>query len=586
MNKHKKELRKKLLAAYREDNFLRATYDISLAENENQKELFEVLVALHNDGEVDLVLQFNLLRNENDPAPDFFITRRLFEKVLPQLNAEVQSVLECILHLVNEAGQDMAANMTFNSLIDFCVAEPFRIEKVFELILESPNKWANFVSPIIVAGTRVDMERFFQEAVQLIAHKNIDIRKRAIFSIGRIQFDKKDELKPMALDILEERVALESDDHLLANIINSTCRVCNEDTSLGAKGSEILKSALKKDGEDSGFALAEAFGLSVNTLPEPIVNTMMDYLVSPVQLSKQSIDLVDLGISRLLQQEDKERGIKFLEEFLLAHSHYVSLDHLDSVISCMLKNQKLLLNKLMTRWFLVGNRTLCDGIRIILNKVHGEEVLLEVEPEEVSNPTHDHLIFLARKVIGFLLFKPTTATNILISLMRMTNESSTIAALNSLLFDPLLLNYPYRVEVLLKSKLPNESETVKEALQETLDASERYFTNLKSVGTIPEMQPSQAQREAYARHWGKLLSDSFKEAMKGSIVNQLFAQSTILHGKKSIEYVRQASGESQRMEIPLNSHGTEIDVPRLESIDPVGLDYMLRVFRAEQMVKP
>jgi len=33
------------------------------------------------------------------------------------------------------------------------------------------------------------------------------------------------------------------------------------------------------------------------------------------------------------------------------------------------------------------------------------------------------------------------------------------------------------------------------------------------------------------------------------------------------------------METALGTHGTEIEFPRMQYIDPFGLDYMLRVFR-------
>ena len=39
----------------------------------------------------------------------------------------------------------------------------------------------------------------------------------------------------------------------------------------------------------------------------------------------------------------------------------------------------------------------------------------------------------------------------------------------------------------------------------------------------------------------------------------------------------------QRMEMDLESHGTEIEYPRMALIDPGGLDDTLRVFRFERL---
>jgi hypothetical protein len=35
----------------------------------------------------------------------------------------------------------------------------------------------------------------------------------------------------------------------------------------------------------------------------------------------------------------------------------------------------------------------------------------------------------------------------------------------------------------------------------------------------------------------------------------------------------------------MTSHGAQVEVPRQDHIDPFGLDYMLRVFRAERWAK-
>ena len=79
------------------------------------------------------------------------------------------------------------------------------------------------------------------------------------------------------------------------------------------------------------------------------------------------------------------------------------------------------------------------------------------------------------------------------------------------------------------------------------------------------------------------MSESFKEAEKKSVILSLVSKSVLLYGRKSINYVYGSDGKSNRMEIPLHSHGTEMEIPQLENIDPFGLEYMIRIFRAEQI---
>ncbi|WON83582.1 hypothetical protein [Chromobacterium haemolyticum] len=74
-----------------------------------------------------------------------------------------------------------------------------------------------------------------------------------------------------------------------------------------------------------------------------------------------------------------------------------------------------------------------------------------------------------------------------------------------------------------------------------------------------------------------------KAAEKKSIFLNLFSRSTLLYGNKSIDYIHAGVNEPpHRMETPLISHGVSMELPRMDDIDPYGLNYMLRVFRLER----
>ncbi|HKZ42046.1 MAG TPA: hypothetical protein VJ044_13870, partial [Candidatus Hodarchaeales archaeon] len=565
------ELREKLLEAYRADNFLQTALESTFGVEESRDNVTETLVVLHNEGAVDLIEQFTGLCNKPNSGSDFFLTRHLLEKSLPLLNAPIQQVMACVAHLAKEAGQDMMANSIFTSFIDFCVADPSRPDEALRLIKESPNQWMDYVCPTIIAGTRADMGRFFEEAMLLTDHEDIEIRKRAIFSLGRIQYPAQSELPKRALDCLERLVLQETDDQLLGNALKSICSICITDGFLVDKGEKIMDSALSKGGDYALYAVSESFGSDIDKLPELLLDMIIRYLPRLNTKNKGTVDKIDYGVLRLLKRDDPSQGIEFLENLLLTHAQDLSLESLDSVVHGMQSPGQKLLNKLLTRWFLKGDRVLCDGIRIIVDAVHGEEMHLEVDPAEIPTLDFIHLIFLAHKAIGYLFLKPITSASIVISLMRQTNAADAVQELGSFLFDPLLLNFSGALHDYLVSRVANESGQTKDAIQAALDNFKAYLKDLKSVGNIPEMHPSQDQREAQARHFHQTVSKSFKEAMKGSVFNLLCSQSVILYGRKSINYIQGPSGQSKRMEIPMSSHGTQIEVPRQDHIDPYGL---------------
>lgn len=89
-----------LVAAYQEGKFLQVVYDKLLSARGDSGDLAAELVSLHNDGQIDVIAGFRALQNKPGSGLDFFLTRHIFEKALPHLNAPIQPVMDCVLHLV------------------------------------------------------------------------------------------------------------------------------------------------------------------------------------------------------------------------------------------------------------------------------------------------------------------------------------------------------------------------------------------------------------------------------------------------------------------------------------------------------
>ena len=578
------ELREKLLEAYRTGNFLQSAVESTFGAEDNSSNVAETLVSLHNEGHIDLIEQFKSLRNSKDSGLDFFLARDLLERSLPHIKASIQHVMECVAHIAKEAGQDMAANSIFTPFSEFCIADPIRLEQGLDLIKETTAQFMDFITSIIVAGTRIEKDRYFHEAIALTSHADIEIRKRAIFSLGRIQYTGHQELFEKALERLKRVVDEEADDNLLANAINAICNMSMADQSLINEWETVLDRALVKGGDDCLYAASEAFGFHIAKVPAHILNVLIRHLASMNSMNAGTVKNIDYGVRKLLNRNDPTQGIEFLEALLLSHTEDFSLKSLNGVVHGIPKSDNKLLNKLLTRWFLKGDKVLCDGICTIVNAAHGQELHLEIDTEELPCSDLVHLLFLARKTIGYLFLKPITSASIIISLMRQASDANSVQGIGSLLFNPLLLNFSVSLHDFLSIRASNESGQTKDVIQSALNTFDAYLEDLKSVGDIPEMHPSQDQREAQSRHFNQMMSKSYKEAEKRSILNFLCTKTVILYGKTSINYIQDLSGQPQRMEMPMKSHEMKFEYPRQEHIDPFGLDYMLRIFRAERLV--
>ncbi len=92
------DLKDKLIQAYKDGNFFESIHEIYYQDRKGEKLLPNILTDLHNNGKLDLIELFKNFKNTPEKH-DFFSTRRTFEEVLPNLNAPVTEVANCVKHL-------------------------------------------------------------------------------------------------------------------------------------------------------------------------------------------------------------------------------------------------------------------------------------------------------------------------------------------------------------------------------------------------------------------------------------------------------------------------------------------------------
>ncbi len=577
------DLKSELLTAAQKDNFLQVVYKKSLGDNKNQNGLVTELVNLHNEKSIDIITGFKALQNQPNTNFNFFLMQDILEKSLPQLDEPTLPVMECVLHLFKEAGQDMAADKILTSFIEFCIADRSRPEETLTLIKNSTDQFADLLIPTIVAGSQLDFEYYLNEAIQLTKHENIEVRKKAIFSLGKIWYPEKSTFSEKALDCLESSVKKERDDILLASLIRSAFSLYKHSKSQIDRITDLISKALSQGEDHTLHATAYLIAANCNELPEPLLEIVLSHLLCVKPENKDTLRRIDYGLVKLFQQEDVNKAIQFLESLLLVNSNSLSLDIFQNFTREIYESKNNTLNRLLTRWFLKGNKVLCEGILAIVRHSSNGNRLLSIEKSELNPFDPIHIIFLAKKSIGYLFIYPVTAASIIVSLIKYTpkDKERLIMELRNLLFYPLLINYPGKVSGYLNEQRENESVQVKNAIQAVLEDLDNYRNDLQSTGEIPELHPSQTQRNTYQKHFSQLMSESAEKARKEPNLLSFISKSVLLYGRKSINYVYSSDGQVNRIETPLQGHSIEMELARFLKLDPFGLDYTLLTFKNE-----
>lgn len=559
---------------------MQAVYSSLSAQREERDGLTHELAAIHNEGLVDVVAAFDGLKS-NVGGPDFFLTRHVFEETLPQLNAPVEPVMRCVLRLCQEAGQDMAAGMIFNGYLEFCAKDVARSREALALIESDPDALADMLAATVAAGSQLDNRFFLTETLRLIRHPDTEFRRRAVFAMARIHWPEGASVPDTAITALEETVAEETDDRILASAIKSAFALFVQDKAFGVRTVTLIGAALTKGDEYTLHAASELLWLNTKDLPPTLLQLLLTHLKQVKPENGGTLNNIDLGIAHLLKRDDQEQGLQFLEELLATHGGRLKIKILDRA-AAQIRESAPLVSKVLTRWFQSGERALCEAVQEIAGTHHGNDLRIEIDASELKPADHVHILFIARKAIGYFFMKPVTAASVVISLMRHAPDDETLDALAELLFDPLLLNYPGSMRDYVEEQGGRESGKVKETIENALASIDQYLEVLHAVPELPALHAGQFQRETYRRYMSESMTKSMKAAEKKSVFFGLFARSTLLYGNKSINYIYAGDGESRRMETPLTSHGVSMEFPRMHNIDPYGLDYMLRVFRVER----
>jgi hypothetical protein len=575
------ELTQALLSAGSDGERLQLIANARTQEPDNDKQIPAALAALHNEGRIDLLKIFNGLSVKQASGHNFFETRSVFEEALPMLSAPIGEVMRCVLHLCQAAGQDLAAGTPMHAYIKYCSKDAGIAREALELIEANFEILGDILPATARAGSQFDPHYFLKALIRLLQDGDSEIRGRAAFAIGGLHLSNDLTGSDMALIALEELVATEGDDKVLASAIKASLELFLANAALEARCSSLIDRALSGGNEMCLHAASEVFWLRLGELPAQVIQHFLAHLKKVRAENKSTIHNIDRGVAHLLERLKSLEGLDLIEAILIANPEAIDPDQFDCVTAAIASDASLLC-KVATRWLLKGDPVLCRAVHHFVARLDGRPQIA-IDPSELVRREHRHILFIARKAIGYLFTTPITATSVLISLMQFAEKDETFQALGELLFDPLLLNYTGGTREFMQEVSVGEAGKAKETILGALASIDAYLNDLRDVPDLPALQPPESHREAYRRNFSASMFEAMKTAQKKSVFFNVISRSTLLYGNKSVNYIYRGEGDSRRAEIPMQSHGVTMELPRMDVLDPHGLDHRLRFFRVERL---
>lgn len=570
-------MRDKLLDACRSGTLMSAIEEAYQIDDIAQEDIARELAILHNDGAIDIVEEFLGLSND-EAGLTFFGLRSVFERALPGIVCDIMTVMRCVHHLVHEAGGDLLAGTTIDYFITFLMKDPSRPEQAIRNI-KGEQELHDLLPAILIAGSKFDIQKYLEVALEIMRSDDVVMRKQAVFALGKIEWSDENKPSEAVYVALEEIVDAKTNDDILAATAKTAANLIKHDSSQVDRLICIANTAIQKGGDLAIHIAASLLMLADKNMPEALIDKLLEQLNRVNPQHKGTIDQIDHALCQLIRSDKKEVAILTLESLITENA--LEPDTFDSVLHAI-QCDTALLNKITTRWLLNGYPSLCNAAEFVVGSGRGANVPAEIDPAEITMTNKREVIFLARKICGYFFMNPISVASMLLSLLQLAEDDQTRMKIGELILDPLLINYPGKARTFINERTASCSHEVRQVINKVDEELEKYFEALRSIDEIPELIPSEAQREAYQRHHSRKMEESFKEAEKKSVFLGLISKQTLLYGTSSVIYVHDGQGNRHRQEIPLKVHSVEIDVPRMMLLDPLGLEYQLAIFRAEK----
>lgn len=531
----------------------------------HQDELHERLASLHNAGSIDMLAlpagpEFQVINGTG-----LFNIQQIYCGVIPRLDAQPLPMLEMVQCLATKRGTDGGAMILHGAFGRWVEQVPARAKEIIAAAQANPRTHPEIVRCALVALGDLS-------SVKALLSTNDGRRQGAIAALGGIK-PLNDQHGDQALMELVGIAAADPAMDMRLTAIFAAFNLLQHCRAQAPKWVPRLVAAVTAAPCDT-TRTALLQGLWRHTGLFHLEDAKAALAVAcDGDLSLGSL-LGTLGatLSHLIGGVYHDLAIDSLTELLSTDGRSLALGALQGVEYSLVSLDQSRLFAVAVRWFRTGDQKLCEVVAELLGPLH------QVQPFDTSlggqGLTGSELIALCHKAIGYMLLTPVIAASFIVAAMR-ANDGSVQSDLTQLLLQTLLINYGATVVTYLERIA--KTDIAYPSVRKALKLYRAYEKGLHVDSAIKELSPSSYQRGAVRqKHYieGRQIR---KSAERQSVFSGLVHRSTLLYGRKALTYAGGSGKAPVSME--MKTIRTSFEMPRLQIIDPVGLDWLMRVFR-------
>lgn len=540
-------------------------------------QLAEELAEIHNEGRLDVLKVF---RSDEVPSPNptFFSLQRVFRLALPRIRCRVAEAAATCQVLFDKGGDDLAAGLVYDALRDWLQRSCRRVEEGLTLVRRDLDNRIGITRHVLVAGAVHEPKKYAEEALDLSRQPQQHIRQDALYALGRMALEDDGSILDRITKRLNEVIESPDSDRDEAIAIGAALELLNRFSERVVRVVEpLLVKACSDPPPITRHAIAVGLQGGHNRYTEAMINASFSAIQQVDGDAPGTIDVIDSILYHWDLAGDRQRVLRFLRHLLSNGDGAIDIEALDSFRYKLTKGPGDLLGWYVVSLLLTGDHRLSRAASRLLPQTEAPAGL-DIDLTEFALGSA-WIPFLAQKILGYCLVKRAGSSALLLSCLRATSSENR-ADLETLILSYFLMNYPGEIEWF--EEAVSENDPAEDSVERLSSLVARYLEGLQRTGFCAAFQPSARERQLQAHRQADLAREIWKEAQKRSVLSQLVPVSTLLYGSGSVYYVHaDEDSDPQRKEMPLSSHHQTIEIPRLQVLDPVGLQYAMVGFRLE-----
>jgi len=536
--------------------------------------LLETCVDLHNSGRIDLLALVE--QGKHQRARDFFSVMSFYCDAIPRLRGvPVERMMTAVARLVEGGGADLAANQPNGALRAWCAADTSRADAIIKQARSGDELAINHLTFALEAKEDLQLAR------NMVSDYDDQRRIAGLTALSRMAHREASD-RASTTATVASLVEGDADDAVRAHVLFAAIQAHESGSApLPQEALAVVARALASAGDLTVHRAALCLLYAKSCLSTELVALLLAALLKVNPKNGGTIDQIDSALSQLPRKGFGEQAVEFVTELLRNANKELHLEQFDSFAACLAEGAPVMLGGVVVKWLLSGNRQLCEGVADLTRRRREGEVPLSIAFDTLGL-SDTEIYFICRKAIGYLFMQPVVASWILVSALR-TAAGDLCSMIKALLFDPLLINYGGAPREYLASL--DATDAAYAHVQEVLAQADAYVAGLSNAGVVKELHPSEQRRQLERIRMIDFNREVQKKAREQSVFWDVVHRSVLLHGRQSVTLVEGANGETRPVETKLQSFEHSFEWPRMETVDPVGLDIVLRTFRLEQIAK-